>query len=688
MKKIFPILALFTTHFPIAIGTPLITHSQEPPPSAEQQLESQVDVDQRDIEDDSYLVQLEHLKKRPLNLNVATDEELRQFIFLTDLQIDNLLAYRKLLGKLISIYELQAIPGWDLATIKKILRYTTINNTVSTTEEMKNRFANGDHQLLIRYSQVLESSKGFGKSTTGTRYLGSREGIFSRYRCQYKNLLQFGFVADKDAGEQFFHGSQKYGFDFYSFHLFARKIGRIQSLALGDFTVNMGQGLIQWQSLAFKKGSEVMGIKRQSSILRPYNSGGEIYFHRGVGVTLRFRKIEVTAYASMRKLSANLVRDTIVNKEFITSFLNSGYHRTQTEIDNRNNVGQMSFGGNVTYKGKNWHLGVNGVMYKFSFPIQKRNDAYNFFAIGGKGWSNGSVDYTYSHRNLHFFGEVATDKNFKHALVNGLLISVDPRVDISILHRNISKAYQAVYGNAFTENTFPTNENGLYAGISIRPPFAGWNINLYADFYKFPWLKYLVDGPSYGKDFLIQVSYTPNKQFEIFSRFRIENKQANQPGNSYVTNYLASLVKQDWRTQLNCKISQAIMLRNRMEVLWFREISSTNNNGFLVFFDLLYTPPLRSFTTSVRLEYFETDDYTSRIYAYENDVLYSFSIPAFFDKGFRYYVNYSFHFKKRISLWIHWGQVIFVNKSSIGSGADEIDSHHRSEVTLQSQWLF
>jgi hypothetical protein len=683
LKKPLAILILFATHY-----SSLITHCQEPPPSAEQQLESQLDVDQRDIEDDSYLVQLEYLKKHPLNLNVATDEDLRQFIFLTDLQIDNLVSYRKLLGKFISIYELQAVPRWDVSTIKKILRYVTISNAVTTTEEIKNRFVNGEHQFLIRCSQILEASKGFGKPASGSRYLGSKEAIFFRYRYQYKNLLQFGFVGDKDAGEPFFYGSQKYGFDFYSFHLFARKIGRIQSLTVGDFTVNMGQGLIQWQSLAFKKGSDVMGIKRQSSVLHPYNSAGEIYFHRGIGMTMGFGRMEVTAYASLRKLTGNLGTDTIDNKKFISSFLNSGYHRTQTENDNRNNVRQMSFGGNVSYKGKNWHIGANGVMYKFLFPIQKRKDPYNLFAIDGKSWSNLSVDYSYSHRNLHFFGEAATDKNFHHAFVNGLLISVDPRVDISILHRGISRAYQAVYGNAFTENTYPTNETGLYAGISIRPPIAGLHIDLYADLYKFSWLKYLVDAPSFGKDFLMQLTYTPNKQVEIFSRIRTETKQSNQGGNSNVTNYLTSHVKQDWRTQLDMKISKTIMLHNRMEVLWYHQPGSSINNGFLVFLDMLYSPSLKPFSANIRLEYFETDDYASRIYVYQNEVLYRFTIPAFFDKGYHYYINYSFHLRKGISLWMHLGQIMFLNKTTVGSGLDEIDSRHRTEATLQCQWRF
>jgi hypothetical protein len=106
-------------------------------------------------------------------------------------------------------------------------------------------------------------------------------------------------VADKDAGEQFFKGAQKYGFDFYSFHLFARKLGSIQALALGDFTVNMGQGLIQWQSLAFRKSVDILGIKRQSPVLRPYNSAGEFSFHRGAGITWQKGKIEATGFISI-----------------------------------------------------------------------------------------------------------------------------------------------------------------------------------------------------------------------------------------------------------------------------------------------------------------------------------------------------------------------------------------------------
>jgi len=660
---------------------------QDIPSTTEQQLENTAEVELIEREDDSYIQQLEYFKKHPLNLNEVDANQLKELMFLTGLQIHNLISYRNLLGKFISIYELQAVPAWDIATIKKALPYVTIANAVTAIEDFKRSFKNGDHGLLLRFSQIVEKAKGFDNSTPGTKYLGGRERIFLRYRYKYKNLLQFGLSADKDAGEQFFKGSQQYGFDFYSFHFFARKIGKIQALALGDFTVNMGQGLIQWQNLGFKKSADILGVKRQSAILRPYNSSGEFYFNRGAGITIQTGRFETTTFASIRKLSTNFVADTVNGEDFISSFLNSGYHRTQSEIDDKNNLRQLSFGGNITYRRPNWQVGVNAVSYDFSFPIQKSSAPYNNYSVTGSHWTNFSIDYSYTYRNLHLFGEAAADKNFNKAFLTGLMISVDPRVDLSIVQRTISPKYQAVYGNAFTENTYPTNEIGLILGISIRP-FTGWRLDAYADYYKFPWLKYLVDAPSCGRDFLFQLTFTPNRQLEIYSRFRNEAKQANQPNNNTVTNYLVCIPKQSWRTQWNYKIHRSIIIRNRVEWLWFDKKGANEESGFLSFFDFIYKPQLKPYSGSIRLEYFETDGYNSRMYAYENDLFYSYSVPAFFDKGYRYYINVSYDLKESLTFWLRWGLTVYRDGEIIGSGLDEISGNHRNEIKLQALVLF
>lgn len=679
MKRLFVIL--LSIHFLIVTCS-----GQEIPVTTEQQLENLADAEQAETEDDTYLQELEHFKNNPVNLNTADADELKQLRILTGLQIANLISYRNLFGKLISIYELQAVPSWNITTIKKIVPFVTTAVNVSIKEEARIRFSEGEHSLLLRVTQVLEKSDGFNQSIPGTKYLGSPQKLLFRYRYTYKNLLQFGLTGDKDAGEQFLKGAQKKGFDFYSFHLFVRKIGIIQSLAIGDFSVSMGQGLIQWQGLAFKKSADVMGVKRQSAVLRPYSSAGEFYFHRGAGITLKKGNIESTVFASIRRLSANFVADTVNNEDFISSFLTSGYHRTNSENADRNNLSQTTFGGNILYRGKNWHVGTNGIYYNFSLPVQKRNEPYNLYAISGKSWYNVSVDYSYTYKNLHFFGEVAADKNLNRAFVNGLLLSVDPRVDLSFLQRTISKAYQSINGNAFTENTYPTNETGFYLGVTIRP-VVGWQLDAYGDIYKFPWLKYQVDAPSHGKDFLVQLTYTPNKQVEIYSRFRNETKQTNQPDNTTVTDYLVSIPKQSWRTQISYKINRAFSLRNRVEVLWYNKNGEKKESGFLTFMDFIYKPLLTKYAGVLRLQYFETDSYNSRIYAYENDVLYSYSIPAFSDKGFRYYLSLNYDISKKLSIWLRWAQTIYRDKSMIGSGLDKIGDNKKSEVKLQGRWL-
>jgi hypothetical protein len=667
--------------------SPFIANGQDIPSTTEQQLESVAEIDLIEPDDDSYVQQLEYLKRRPLDLNDADANQIKELMFVTDLQIHNLFSYRNLLGKFISVYELQAIPGWDISTIKKILPYITLGNAVTTVEDIKTRFANGDHGLLIRLAETLEKAKGFDQASSVAKYLGGRERVFLRYRYKYKNLLQFGISADKDAGEQFFKGRQRYGFDFYSLHLFARKIRKIQALALGDFTVNLGQGLIQWLNLGFKKSVDITGIKRQSAILRPYNSSGEFYFSRGAGMTLQTGKFETTAFISFRKISANFVRDTINNQNVISSFLNSGYHRTQSELDDKNNLQQFSFGGNLTYRDIRWHLGINAISHNFSLSMQKANEPSNIYSISGKNWANLSVDYSYTYHNLHFFGELAVDKNLDKAFVNGLMLSVDPRVDLSLVQRTISAKYQAVYGNAFTENTNPNNEIGLFFGITVRPD-ARWRLDAYADYYKFPWLKYLVDAPSYGTDFLAQLTFTPNKQLEVYSRFRSEAKQVNQVNNMAVTNYLIRIPKQGWRTQWTYRIDRAITVRSRFEVLWFDNRGVNIENGFLTFFDFIYKPLLKPYSGNIRLQYFETGGYNSRIYAYENDLRYSSSVPAFFDKGYRYYINVNYDVRMNLSLCLRWGQMIYREKESIGSGLDEIPGNHRSDLKLQAMLSF
>ncbi|RXK62489.1 helix-hairpin-helix domain-containing protein [Lacibacter luteus] len=676
MKNILIIFSFFFT----------VSASAQETQSTEQQIENITEVNESETEDDSYLQSLRQYQRNKLNLNSATEAELKEFPFLSPLQLASFLNYRKLFGKFINMYELQAIPTWDYELIQKMLPYITVGPAMSLKEDVGARFKDGEHSILSRLTYVLEEAEGFKRrrdTAATTYYPGSRERVLLRYKYNYKNLLQYGITAEKDPGEQWFKGTQKNGFDYYSAHLFIRNAGIIKNLAIGDFTVNMGQGLIQWQSLAFKKSVDVLNTKRQAAILRPFNSTNEYFFNRGAGITLEKDHFQVTGFASFRKVSGNLAADTLSSEDYFSSLITSGLNRTANEQADKNAIQMNSYGANISYNNGAFHIGANAVHFQFNLPFKRGSEPYNNFAFRGKQLTNTSIDWSYTWRNLHWFGEAANHNSNNYAMMSGLLASVDPKVDLSFVYRNMQKGYQSIFGNAFTEGTYPTNESGLFAGISIKPN-SKWRLDGYMDFYRFPFLRYRVDAPSNGQDYLIQLTHRPNKQLEIYTRFRQESKALNYTEDGeLITAQVEPITRKNWRTQIQFKATASITLRQRFDAMWYNVVGPQESRGFLTFFDVFYKPMMKPFSANMRLQYFETDDYNSRIYAYENDVLYGFSIPPFSDKGYRYYLNLNYDVSKKLSFWLRWAQFIYVGKSTVGSGLDEISDNKRTEVKLQ-----
>ncbi|TWI79125.1 helix-hairpin-helix protein [Lacibacter cauensis] len=654
--------------------------------TTEQQIENITEVNESETEDDSYLQALRLYQRNKLNLNTATEAELKEFPFLSPLQLASFFTYRKLFGKFINIYELQAIPTWDYELIQKMLPYIMVGPALSLKEDMGSRLKDGEHTILSRLTYVVEEAEGFRrkKDTAATSfYPGGRERVLFRYKYNYKNLLQYGITAEKDPGEQWFKGAQKNGFDYYSAHLFIRNAGIIKSFALGDFTVNMGQGLIQWQSLAFKKSVDVLNTKRQASILRPFNSTNEYFFNRGAGITLEKNHFQLTGFASFRKVSGNLTVDTVSSDDYFTSLITSGLHRTPNEQADKNAVQMNSYGGNISYNKGALHIGANAVYFQFNRPFVREDQPYNNFAFRGRQLTNASVDWSYTWRNMHWFGEAANHNGNNYAMMSGLLVSADPKVDLSFVYRSMQKGYQSIFGNAFTEGTYPTNEKGLFAGASIKPN-SKWRLDGYMDFYRFPYLRFRIDAPSNGQDYLVQLTHRPNKQLEIYTRFRQESKALNYTGDGeLITALVKPVTRKNWRTQIQFKVNTSITLRQRFDVMWYDLGGPLESRGVLTFFDVFYKPMLKPFSANMRLQYFESDDYNSRIYAYENDVLYGFSIPSFSDKGYRYYLNVNFDLTQKLSFWLRWAQVIYAGKTIIGSGLDEISDSKKSDIKLQ-----
>ncbi len=636
---------------------------------------------------------LAEYQRRPLNINKATVEELGELYLFSPIQITSLLEYRKQVGELISIYEMQAIPYFDLATINRILPYVKISKNLETFNvPFHKMLVQGKNELFVRYARILEKAEGFTREDS-TGYLGDPNKYFVRFKHSFENRHSWGFTLEKDAGEEFFSGSNKQGFDFNSFHVYYRNLSStVKAIALGDYSANLGQGLIMAGGFGSGKSSYVANIKRSGRTLRPYTSVNEALFLRGLGATLAFTpNLEFSAFGSYRNRDANVTQvDTTDNFEDITTFSSlqlTGLHRRASEIEDEAAIQQMTVGGNLKLHNAQSHIGINAIYNKFNADLNRNLASYNQFTFNSGALLNLSLDYSLLIRNFNIFGETAYSDNGAIATLNGMIIGVDRKIDFAILQRHFSKKFQHLYGNPFQEGSSGTNESGVYVGLDIKPNY-NWQISGYFDIFSHPWMRFRVDGPSNGFEYLAQVKYRVKRKMEIYFRFRDEIKQQNAPDNETNTDFLNYRRKSNFRLHLSNKVSKALELRNRIDFVIFNDKVRPTSYGFMLYQDIIYKPIGIPLSFTGRFAIFDTDNYDSRIYAFENDLLYSFSVPAYAYQGMRYYLNLRYKGIRNLTLELRLAQTYIRNRDSFSAGLEEIPGHTKTEVKAQVKFKF
>ncbi|MBK9732771.1 MAG: helix-hairpin-helix domain-containing protein [Chitinophagaceae bacterium] len=659
-------------------------------------IEQLIEKDDNSVGDYEGLVDLDkNLRERPVNLNAAFDEDMKplhELGLLTDIQINAIITYREKLGNFISIYELQSVPYLDLETIRNLFPYVRVNSDISVVQvKTKDLLFDGDYTMLIRAQQILEEQKGFTEvdsGSTASHYLGSPLNLYARYRYQYNTKFSYGITGQKDAGEEFFKGTQKQGFDFYSFHLYYRGNNFLKAIAVGDYELKFGQGLLAASGFGISKSSMVMTVKYGGRTLKPYTSTNEFNFFRGGAVVMGTKNISLTAFISSKKIDGNIGKvDTLDEDVFVTSVGGDGLHRTESEVADKNTVHQTVTGGNIDFKIHSLSLGASVIYSKYSVPLSPSLEPYNEFRFTGDQLTTGGVHYDWQYRNFNLFGEAAMDQDGGKALLSGLLISVDPRVDLSFIYRNYGKDFHSLYANAFAESSTVDNESGMYSGIIIRPARA-WQIAAYADFFNKPWLDYGIDAPSNGLDLLTQVTFKPNKVLEVYARWKNEAKQQNSSVNNEPLDYIVGVRKQNLRFNLSYKASSSFTLHSRAEWVFFKEEKLSTQYGFLAYQDLIYHRLGSPLQLTARICLFDADDYDARIYAYENDVLYAYSVPAFSNRGMRFYAIARYTVTRGVDVWIRYAQTYYSNLTVIGSGLDEINGDTKSEVKVEVRFKF
>lgn len=629
---------------------------------------------------------LTYYRKYPINLNNTNAEELKTLVFLSPLQISNLFQHIKQNGNLIDILELQSIADFDIQTIERLLPFVTLEGSSTVDKVTLKNLANfGNNDVIVRYGRVLEKSRGY-TDLPGSRYLGTPDRYMFRYRYTYSNRVSASLVFEKDAGEHFFNGPKQKPFDFMSGHIALFNTGKFKKIVIGDYSMQFGQALTLWSGFAFGKAPDVASVAKRDVGLRPYTSVNEFSYLRGIATTVNIAKnIDFSPFFSFRKLDASVNTDALGNS-IITSINETGLHRTQTEITNKNSTKQTVYGGVLQYKNQGLNIGAVAYHTAFNHTFVPGTGLYRIYNFTGTDLTNIGAHYSYTYKNMYFFGEFGKSLHSGLAYVNGALVSLSPTVSAVVLHRNYQKNYHNFFNQATAEASEAFNEKGFYTGLNINPSKA-WSIQLYGDYFKFPWLKFRVDAPSDGYELLGQVTYTPSKTFRATLRYKSEIKQQNTDLD-VPFNYLDEVKRENYRAEVKWAAGKLFSFQNRVEVVQFRKGAAKAEFGYLAYQDVDYSPLSSRISANIRVAYFNTASFNSRIYAYEDDVLYNFTFGMYNGKGLRGYANIRYKLAKKLDMWARYAVFNYDNVQIVGSGLDEIQGKMKSEMRIQLRYQF
>ena len=621
-------------------------------------------VDFQEILDD-----LTYLGQHPLAINSATKEEMRRLHILSEFLIDNLIEYRTKTGQILSIYEMAVIEGFNPDLLQKLEPFVCFE-----TQEKEIKSRKSENEIFVRSTRAFSNS---GNENKNPDYKGSMERYYLRFK-HTSTDYEYGMVAEKDPGEAFFAGGNKYGFDYAGAYCNFRIGSSGQRVFIGDYHIGFGQGLVASQGFSMGKSSETTQIFRSAQGIRSSSSTDENQFFRGIASKLNFGQFTFMPFVSFRTLDANI--DTIEGKPYFGAFQTSGYHRTGSEIAGKNALKQMVGGGYTSFTYQRWTIGCTAVFTRFDTEMDRSNEPSNQFLWEGKENFVAGIDWKGSIKNVYIFGEAAASANQGKAFLTGIMLKPASNAEFTALYRNINKTYFSFFSNAFTESSRANDEHGLYLGFKLFPA-PRWTFRSYVDFFEHEWIKYTTAAPAKGTEIFAQISFTPSKSTEIYLRFFQEEKEQKITTENYKYNDQQKITR--FRLNFSRDINENFSIKSRIEWSIYSKLS--NEKGILVYQDLIYKPVDRRFSINGRLAWFNTDGYNSRLYAYENDLLYSFSIPALYEKGIRSYLNFRQNFNDKLTLWLKLAATHKLQQTSIDE-LSEPDTKYEIKIQLRYQF--
>ncbi len=601
-------------------------------------------LDGEDISAEDLLEELEEMGSGKPNLNKLSYETAVGALKLSDYQYYQLQLYLENYGEIASIYELDGIEGFGREERERLGQIVTVAHVPDNSDLWKNIFKRGKSKMLVRYGRILERQAGYDTSRVA-HYAGTPGHAMFRYTFDTQGRFSFKISGEKDPGEQFFRGKQRYGFDFYSGSACIQDVGILKKAVVGDYRLNFGQGLALGTSLMSGKGGGAGNVRRFSTGIRAIAPTSESDFLRGCAATLGNSHVSGTLFAG----------------------------RTFGSTNN-------ALGADFSYRHKLFRAGIRAVAYSSTdtadttFAEKLRS---SFVPTG----FNVAADYQAILFKQLLFGEIGVNQNGAVGVLQALLLNPIPTLKIAVIFRHYGNHYTNPLGHAFGTNSSNSGETGFYfTGDYVLSRHV--TLNLYADYYRLTTLTYRTDSPVQGLDLGLsgEINITRNSMLNVKYSFR--SKPENNPESVY---YKQIQEHHKHKIRLIWSNSPLAALKLKTEFDWVLNrypMNRVRRSGILLYQDIALNFPKPSISIHVRAAYFDTDSYDERLYAFENDVYYAFNIGSYYYKGIRGYIVLRYKYKW-ISIWLRVAQTYYIDRQVISSGMTRIDKPHKTEVKAQ-----
>lgn len=608
------------------------------------------------------------LEQHPLDINTATREQLEELPFLSAQQVEEMVEYLDRYGPMKSLGELLMIRSLGYAQRRLLTYFIYVGEEKSQGfPKVKDVVRYGHHELIGTARIPFYERKGDKDG-----YLGDPYRHWLRYQFTYGDGVKLGLVGAQDAGEPFFAHRNQWGYDYYSFYMQLRNLGRMESLCLGNYRVSMGMGLVMNSEFSLGKVAMLQNMGRSANSLRAHSSRTNSGLQGLAAMVNLGRKLKMMTFVSYRPMDATLNKDSTA-----ATLLTTSYHRTETEMAKKNNLHALKTGGSLKYGSHGLHLGMNALYVRLDRELKPNTSVlYREHYPQGQEFLNTSIDYGYTSHRLSLHGETALDKSGHLATINSASLRLGDALSIMALQRFYSYNYASLDAQSYSDGGKIQNESGIYLGLSWQPS-SSFRLAAYADYAYFAWAKYQVSQSSHSGDYLLQSSWQ-HRHWNFFGRYRFRWRQRDNEDKTGLENRF------EHRGRLSAEYTGDGGFGSRTQLDGGYCAYGEGELGAMLSESLSYT--YRWLRLNAGFGYFHTDGYNSRVYLYERGPLYTYSMSSFYGEGIRYWLMTRVNIGQRLMFTAKVGVTDYFDRSTIGSGYQQVNASSLTDLDLQVRW--